>query len=100
MLQPVMISPVSVSRAAPTLKPEKSATAFSRAARAAATRRSEPANDPLEERHELALHLLRGFHDFRMVERFREDAGRRVRDARDAEHFQSHVTRDDGFRGG
>src|SRR5215203_4596510 len=108
MLQPVMISSVSVSSAAPTLKPEKSATACWRAPRAAATslrveasaRASEPGNDPLEQRDELSLYLLRRLHHFRMMERFRKHARRGVGNARDAQHFEPHVARDDCFRRG
>src|SRR5687768_5741752 len=98
-----MIAPVSVSRAAPTLKCEKSATACSRARRAAATSlstvafaevgASEPANDPLEEGDELPLHLLRCLHDFRMMERLGKHAGGGVGDAGDPEHFHLHVAR-------
>src|SRR5687767_11982535 len=108
MLQPEMIAPFAVSTAAPTLKPEKSATACSRAARAAATSlsteasaaadASEPANDALQQRDELPFHLLRGLHHFRMMQRLREDAGRGIRDARDAQHFDAHVARRNGFR--
>src|SRR5687767_13220074 len=100
MLQPVTIVPAAVSSAAPTLKPEKSATAYSRAARAAATRASEPANDPLEQRNELPFDLLRGFHHFRMMQRFGKHAGGRIGDARDPEHFDAHVPRGNGFRHG
>src|SRR5688572_13777094 len=98
MLHPEMIVPFAVSTAAPTLKPEKSATACSRAARAAATSWSEPANDALQQRDELPFHLLRGLDHFRMMQRLREDAGRGIRDARDAQHFDAHVSRRNGFR--
>src|SRR6187200_2970578 len=100
-----MISPVSVSSAAPTLNFEKSATACSRAARAAATIGSidaaalalEPANDPLEERNELPFDLLGGLHHFGVVQRLREDAGSRIGDARDAEDLNPHVSGHDRF---
>jgi len=83
----VMISPAAVSSAAPTLKWEKSATACSRALRAAAINASEPANDALEERDELSLHLLRRFHDLGMVQRFREDTREhRIEIARQGQH--------------
>src|SRR5688572_2042166 len=95
-----MMSPASVSSAAPTLNPEKSATACSRARRAASTNLSETANDALEQRDELAFDLLRRLHHFRMMQRLREHAGGRVGDARDAEHLHPHVTRDDRFRCG
>src|SRR5690242_19740380 len=99
MLQPVMISPVSVSSAAPTLKPEKSDTACARAARAAVTSlsaealaeadASEPANDPLEQRDELPLHLLRRLHHFRMMQRLGKHTSGGIGDARDAEDFDA-----------
>src|SRR6185436_8260167 len=95
-----MISPAAVSSAAPTLKWEKSATACSRALRAAAINASEPANDALEERDELSLHLLRRFHDLGMVQRFREDTRRGVGDTRNAQHLDAHVPRHDRFRCG
>src|SRR5687768_5390442 len=105
-----MISPLSVSSAAPTLNPEKSETACSRARRAASTSLStfakatvdlsEAANDALEQRDELALDLLRRLHHFRMVQRLRKHAGRGVGDTRDAEHFHAHMAGNDGFRCG
>src|ERR671918_405558 len=98
MLQPVMISPLDVSSAAPTLKREYSASAPSRAARARSTRRSKSANDALQQRAELHAHAPRGFHHFVVMQRMRQHARGHVRDARDAQHFESHVARDNGFR--
>src|SRR5688572_19444678 len=95
-----MISPLPASSAAPTLKCEKSATACSRAARAAAIRASDAANDALEKRDELALYLLRRLHYLGVMKRFREHAGGRVGDARNAEHLHLHVPGDDGLRRG
>src|SRR6478736_7427655 len=95
-----MISPVSVSSAAPTLKCEKSATACSRAARAAATSVSEALNNTLEQRDELPLHLLGGLHHFRVMERLGKNACGGVGNAGDAEHFHLHVTGGNGFRRG
>src|SRR5688572_7005842 len=93
--------PSLVSSAAPTLKPEKSATACSRAARAAATSLStaalaevdfsEAANDALEQTDELALHLLRGFHHFGVMQRFGKHARGGVGDARETEDLEAHV---------
>src|SRR5687767_6777197 len=83
MLQPVTTWPSAVSSAAPTVKVEYGACAYSRALRAAAIR-SESLNDALEERDERAAHATRGFHDLVMHERLRQDAGGHVRDARDA----------------
>src|ERR687890_254094 len=98
MLQPVMIVPSVASSAAPTLNPEKSAAACSRAPRAAATSASELPNDPLQEGDELAPDLPCGRHHFVMMQRFGKYARGRVADARDTEHFHSHVPRHDGLR--
>src|SRR6476646_6675192 len=85
-LQPVTMAPSAVSSAAPTLKPENVATAWRRAPRAAFTSGSETGKDALQQRDE----VLRGFrghcHHLVVVERCRQHAGRRVRDAGDAEH--------------
>src|ERR1051325_8936126 len=112
MLQPVTMVPSEVSSAAPTLKCEKSAHACSRAARAAAISSaafesripdpesrsaSDAFNDSLEQRDERAANTLHGRNDFVMHDRLRQDSGGRIRDARYAEHFQSHVPRRDRF---
>src|SRR5687767_10301151 len=83
--------PSAHSSAAPTLNPEYRARACSRAARAAATSASEAANDALEQADELATHPLGDGHDVVVVERRVDDTGGRVRDARDAEHFEAHL---------
>src|SRR5215208_6073411 len=101
MLQPVMIVPSSVSRAAPTLKPEKGATACNRASVAVAIkasvraaerltgaprrRFSDAANDALQQAHEVRRDALRGLHHLRVIERLGQHAGSHVRDAGDAE---------------
>src|SRR5690349_24756013 len=112
MLQPVTIVPSAVSRAAPTLKCEKSAYACSRAARAAAIRSapfgsrirdpesrsaSDALNDPLEQRDERAANTLHGGNDLVVHDRLRQDSGGGVRDARYAQHLESHVPRRDRF---
>src|SRR5258706_11802564 len=97
MLQPGMIVPSTVSSAAPTLKCENSACAFRRALRAAAMR-SESLNDPLDQRDERAPHAARCFHDLVVHERLREHTGGHVRDARDAQDLDPHVTCGNRFR--
>src|SRR5829696_1730924 len=100
MLQPVTTVPSAVSSAAPTLNVEKGATARARAPRAASTSAaqacaSEPLNDPFQQRRELAADPTRGLHHLVVVQRLRQDAGRHVADARDAEDLHPHVPRDD-----
>src|SRR5438270_7493558 len=104
MLQPVTTVPSAVSSAAPTLKCENAAEACSRARRAAATssacvgrppggRRSETANDPLQQRDELPAHAPRGLHHLGVIERLRQDAGGHVGDARNPEYLDAHMPR-------
>src|ERR1044071_9085730 len=59
---------------------------------------NEAANDALQQRNELPADALRGVHDLGVIERLRQHAGRHVRDARDAEHLEAHMSRNDGFR--
>src|SRR5258705_1637703 len=97
MLQPGMIAPSAVSSAAPTLKCENSACAFRRTLRAAA-RRSESLNDPLQQSNEGASYAPRRFHDLVVHERLRENTGRHVRDAGDAQYLDPHVAGGNRFR--
>ena len=60
-------------------------------------RLSESLNDALQQRAELAANATRDLHHLVVDERLRQDAGRHVGDARDAEHLDAHVSRDDGF---
>src|SRR5579862_2079856 len=89
--------PARVWTAAPTLKCEYGAMAWSRAARAAATSASKSLKRALQKRHELAAHARRRLDDFLFGERLRQNAGGHVRDARDAKHLDPHVASDDGF---
>src|SRR5918994_4087749 len=97
MLQPVITVPSSVSRAAPTLNPEKGATACNRASLAVAInacvrfaerltgvpgrRFSDAANDALQQAHEIRCDPTRGLHHLRVIERPGQHAGSHVRDA-------------------
>src|SRR5215210_1666775 len=97
MLQPVITVPSAVSRAAPTLNPEKGATARVRASRAmaisscvpapdglaglAGRRFSDAANDPLQQAHEIRADAARGGHHLRVIEGMRQHACSHVRDA-------------------
>src|SRR5262245_35324469 len=91
-----MTTPSDVSRAAPTLKCEKPATACSRARRAAAIRSwLEAANDPLEQADELTSNAPRGFEHRDVIERLRENTGGHVADARDPEDLDTHVSSND-----
>src|SRR2546430_843190 len=101
MLQPEMTEPSAASSAAPTLKFENAAQAFSRARRAAPTKStpvSELTNDALQERDELAPHAARGLQDLGMIERLSVGTGGRVGHARETEDLDSHVTCHDRLR--
>ena len=114
MLQPVMTAPSSVSRAAPTLNPGErrdspgpgvSRGGDQRPARPLPRRRTDLCGVasqrrpmmPSSRRMKSARDAPRGLHDLRVIERLRQHARSHVRDAGDAEHLQSHVTRDDRF---
>src|SRR6185503_19696530 len=45
-----------------------------------------------------AAHTIAGRHHFFVIDRFVTESSGHVRDARDAEHFQTHVSRHDRFR--
>src|SRR5688572_12514146 len=104
MLQPVTILPLAVSSAAPTRKFEYVAMARVRASRAASTSRwtvaSESLKDALQERDELVPHAAGRLNHLFFSQRLREDAGRHVRDARNAQHLDAHVAGRDRFRHG
>src|SRR5687768_504576 len=102
MLEPPMIVPSAVSRAAPTLKPEYRACAWRRARRAAAisARASEPGKNFLRQGDERAAYAACRLEDFFVVQGARQHACRHVRDARDSEHLEPHVAGGNRFRDG
>src|SRR5213594_1899074 len=109
--------PSAVSSAAPTLKCEKSARAWSRTARAAEMRSSifesripdpesrpdsclESLNDSLEQRDERAANAVHGCEDVFVNDGLRQQPCRQIRDAGDAENLHPHVTRGNRFGNG
>src|SRR6185369_11762163 len=57
-------------------------------------------NNPLQQFGERLAYADTGGHYFFVVDRFVADPRGHVGDARNPEHFETHVSRDDGFRHG
>src|SRR5258708_36654543 len=92
--------PDSSSMAAPTLKFENGAWAFSRASSAACNRSG--IDDPWEQRfqeiHERAAHAQAGFEHLLVVDFLRRDASSQVRYTGYREALHAAVVGDDSFR--
>ena len=93
-------APLSTRRRSAPLRRSAGAPVLLRADRRSSPCRQSPAMMPSSSAAKAPAHLLRHLHHLRVIERLRQHAGGRVGDARDAEHLDAHVPRDDRFRHG
>src|SRR5215467_14657158 len=97
--------PSFIRRAAPTLKPEYGASAFSRAAVAFAMRSSLPLRfirfeEPLEQHSNIGVHLRGCLENFGMIDGFAGYSRRNIGQHRQSGYLHPHVFCDDCFRDG